>query len=238
MKAEWIIPTDWSEVTVEQYMLFYNSVKVYDGLPDMEVKILERVAQHFCGISPKDWKRLPIDTYNDISQTLLSLLQKSKTVELTKSFELNGTKYGFIPDLEKMTYGEYIDLVTYTRQTWDNLGTILSILYRPITEERQSGRYRIEEYTGTDDYQVELFTKRVGMDIAFGATSFFLNGQKVLLKDILTSSMKEITKEMQTNTRLNQGLIKSGISTEHLSNWQEEFHTILDVQPQWMSEKH
>jgi hypothetical protein len=238
MKAEWIIPTDWSEVTVEQYMLFYNSVKVYDGLPDMEVKILERVAQHFCGISPKDWKRLPIDTYNDISQTLLSLLQKSKTVELTRSFELNGTKYGFIPDLEKMTYGEYIDLVSYSRQTWDNLGIILSILYRPITEEQPSGRYRIEEYTGTDDYVVELFTKRVGMDIAFGATSFFLNGQKVLLKDILTSSMKEITKEMQTNTRLNQGLIKSGISTEHLSNWQEEFHTILDVQPQWMSEKH
>jgi hypothetical protein len=238
MKAEWIIPTDWSEVTVEQYMLFYSSVKVYDGLPDMESKIVERAAQHFCGIAPKDWKRLPMDTHQEISQTLLTLLGESKRVELTRSFELSGTKYGFIPDLEKMTYGEYVDLVSYTRQTWDNLGTILSILYRPITEQQPSGRYRIEEYTGTDDNQVELFTKRVGMDIAFGATSFFLNGQMILLRDILTSSMKEIVKETKTNTRLNQALTKSGISIEHLSNWQEEFHTILDLQPQWMSEKH
>lgn len=187
------IPENWSEITLDQYLKFYKSIKSYEGTDNYERKILENSIYYFCGVSADVYKILPEKVFTDLSNEMLDLIQKSKKQELVLTFELLGQKYGFVPSLDDLTYGEYADLVTYTKDTWQNMPLIMSILYRPIVEEK-GDKYRIQSYSGTNDDQVELFNKKLTMDICFGATAFFLSLQMELLNDILHSSIKNLQK--------------------------------------------
>jgi hypothetical protein len=55
-------------------------------------------------------------------------------------------KYGLIPDFDKDTAGELIDLDKYLELK--DYSRLLSILYRPITKEER-GLYQIEPYEST-----------------------------------------------------------------------------------------
>jgi hypothetical protein len=93
-----------------------------------------------------------------------------------------------------MTYGEYLDLVSYTssKDMWSYMPIIMSILYRPITQ-RVGKNYTIETYNGTVDARIELFKHVLTMDVVFGAVAFFLNLQKDLRTGILTYTQKLMT---------------------------------------------
>jgi len=188
------IPENWQEVKLEDYIRFYKSVKPYESTDDYQRKVLENSIYYFCGVSADVYKVLPEKVFTDISNSMIELINKSKTQELVLTFELMDQKYGFIPSLDELQYGEYSDLVTYTRDTWNNIALIMSILYRPIVEEK-GDKYTIQSYSGTEDNRVELFSKKLTMDIVFGSLSFFFNLQLDLLTDILNSSIKNLQKE-------------------------------------------
>ena len=83
-----------------------------------------------------------------------------------------GEEYGFVPNLSGISTGEYIDLETYCKEPIENLHTIMSILYRKITN-KVNKRYAIEPYN-PDEFKEELF-KKCSMDIALSSLGFFLN---------------------------------------------------------------
>ena len=78
--------------------------------------------------------------------------------------------FGFIPNLDEMTLGEYIDLDTYFGD-WDNMHKAMSVLYRPITKEK-GNLYNIEEYDGTKYSDV---LKLMPLDVVLGSIFFFYN---------------------------------------------------------------
>jgi hypothetical protein len=120
-----------------------------------------------------------------------------------------------------MSYGEYIDLVTYSKDVYENAAIMCSILYRPITEEHK-GKYTISEYKGTNQEQVELFSEKLTMDIVFGSLSFFLNLQKDLLNSTLIYTTEELTNILKTpNSTAVQILEENGVSMEQLQLLQE-----------------
>ena len=188
------IPENWQEITLEQYIRFYKSVKPYQGTDDYQRKALENAIYYFCNVPADVYKILPEKVFTDISNDMIELINKSKTQQLVLTFELMDQKYGFVPSLDELSYGEYADLVTYTKDTWENIALIMSILYRPIVEEK-GDKYTIQSYSGTVDSRVELFNKKLTMDVVFGALSFFFNLQLDLLTDILNSSIKNLEKE-------------------------------------------
>ena len=152
---------------------------------------------------------------------MTALLGSAKDQKLILTFELGDSKYGFINSIDQMSYGEYIDLVTYSKDVYENAAIMCSILYRPITEERK-GKYLLSEYKGTNQEQVELFSKKITMDIVFGSLSFFLNLQKDLLISTLTYTTQEITNILKTpNSTVAQILAENGVCTEQLQLLQE-----------------
>ena len=222
MEINITIPESWQDVTLQQYLKFYNAMKPYDGAEEYTTKIVELAAYYLCNIDANTLNRLPLDTFNEIAKSIIDLIHSGKKQELVKSFQIGDTKYGFVTNLDQMTYGEYVDLVTYSKDVYENAALMCSILYRPILEQ-DKGQYRIQDYKGTNENQIELFYQKLTMDIIFGALGFFLRLQKDLLNSTLTYTTEAMTKMMEetpTSTAA-QILAENGVSTEQLQLLQE-----------------
>ena len=216
------IPENWQDVTIQQYLKFYNAMKPYEGADNYDTKIIEVAAYYLCSIDADTLNRLPLDAFNEIASSIMQLILSGKKQELVKSFVLGDVKYGFVTNLDQMTYGEYVDLVTYSKDSYENAALLCSILYRPILEEHKD-TYRIQDYKGTDESQIELFYKKLTMDVVFGSLGFFLNLQADLSKSTLTYTIQEMTKMMkgtETSTAV-QILEENGVSMEQLLLLQE-----------------
>ena len=120
-----------------------------------------------------------------------------------------------------MTYGEYVDLVTYSKDVYENAALMCSILYRPILEEHK-GEYKIAEYKGTNENQIQLFYQKLTMDVVFGALSFFLHLQTDLLNCTLTYTTQIVKQIVETPTStVAQILEQNGVYMQQLQQLQE-----------------
>ena len=86
------------------------------------------------------------------------------------TFNLNGVAYGFIPNLDEITYGENKDITSYINE-WGNMHKAMAVLFRPI-KLKKNNKYIIEEYEGSHRYAETM--KQMPLDIVLGAMVFFL----------------------------------------------------------------
>ena len=124
-----------------------------------------------------------------------------------------------MPSMDSMTYGEYLDLSTYSKDMWANIALIMSILYRPITKEDKSG-YEIQAYNGTEENVVKLFQTALTMDIVWGAIGFFTLLQKDLLKGMMAYSIQNL-ESLKTNSQVLETLTTNGVDISLLQSSQE-----------------
>lgn len=169
------LPESARELTVEQYQRF---LKVEGDETFMTLKALEL----FANIPLKVAYAMKADDILDISQHILSIVGGKHP--LVRRLSFRGQEYGFVPNLEEMSFGEYIDLDTYLSDM-DMLHKTVGVLYRPITNAKGE-YYEIEEYKGTDGYA------DFPLDVALGATLFFYRLSNKLLRDTPTSSVQEM----------------------------------------------
>jgi len=115
------------------------------------------------------------------------------------TFNLNGVAYGFIPNLDEITYGENKDITSYINE-WGNMHKAMAVLFRPI-KLKKNNKYIIEEYEGSHRYAETM--KQMPLDIVLGAMVFFYNLTNELLKYIPSYLEKELVKE-QTIGQISQ----------------------------------
>ena len=84
-------------------------------------------------------------------------------------FKMNGIEYGFVPDLDELTLGEYVDLDNNI-SNWDNMHIAMNVLYRPV-KNSQGRRYNIVEYSVDNENKM----KDMPLDAAIGSIFFFYN---------------------------------------------------------------
>jgi len=86
-------------------------------------------------------------------------------------------RYGFVPNLSRITLAEFADIETLCKDSLDkHLPQVMGILYRPIVEEHGEF-YRVADYDGED--RSEYF-KEMKMAHALGAAAFFLRTGRAL----------------------------------------------------------
>ena len=175
-----ILPENARELTIEQYQKF---LKVEGDETFMTLKAIEI----FANIPLKVAYAMKADDILDISQHILSIVGGKHP--LVRRLSFRGREYGFVPNLEEMSFGEYIDLDTYLSDM-DMLHKTVGVLYRPVTKEKGE-LYEIEPYNGTDGYS------DFPLDVALGATLFFYRLSNKLLKSTPTSSEVETTPTFQ-----------------------------------------
>ena len=214
------IPENWSEVKLRDYQEYMKAIKPYEKAENYEHVMLEKAINHFCDLSTEQLHRLPVENYQGILGYMADLIAGGQTAPLVKKFTIGSTKYGFVPSLDKMTYGEYLDLTTYFKDMWPNMATIMSILYRPITVEK-GDTYDIEAYNGTREETEALFHAGITMDIVWGAVSFFLCLQKDLLKGMVSYSTLTLKEMIKKDSQLQEILTESGADISQLQYLQE-----------------
>ena len=155
-----VIPNSLNEITLGQYQEFYKLNDVED------VKVVERrMIEIFCQVPMKYVNQMKAIDVKEIIQILTSMLENKPS--LVNLFKMDGVEYGFIPDLDDMTFGEYVDIDTFIGDT-NNLHRAMNVLYRPVKIKR-SGRYQIEDYD-SDKYERML---NMPMDAVISSILFF-----------------------------------------------------------------
>jgi len=220
MKLEITVPETWEEIKLSQYAYYMKALKPYEAVEDYEKVKIEKAMSHFCNIDSETITRLPMEDYNDIATCMQVLFQLGQALPLVKNFVIGDTKYGFMPSMDAMTYGEYLDLSTYSKDMWDNIALIMSILYRPIIKEDKAG-YEIQAYNGTNEDVVELFKAALTMDIVWGAIGFFTLLQKDLLIGMMDYSTKKLKGMIEEDLQLQETLISNGVDISQLQYLQE-----------------
>ena len=141
MKASITVPTSLSEVTLKQYKKFLKIQEMNEDEMFLQTKMIEI----FCGVEYKDVLSIKVLDVERITKMLGDLFTQKP--ELVKSFEIDDVTYGFIPSLDDMTLGEYVDLDTFLGD-WKNIHNAINVLYRPVVQ-RSAERYKIADYDTT-----------------------------------------------------------------------------------------
>ena len=144
----------------------------------------------FCEVPLRIVNQMPIEDVRSISNDILLALDSKS--HFSKKFTLNGVKYGFIPNLEKITTGEYIDLQNYLSNQ-DDLHKAAAVMFRPITKE-YGKYYDIEPYTGANADEM----KDAPLGVINGALVFFYDLVNELLMHTQTYSQAEMEEKLKT----------------------------------------
>ena len=203
MKARLNIPNQLSEITLRKYQKFVklNTDEIDDRF--LQVKMIEI----FCEVSHENVLKIKFSDADRVTAILGDMFtQKPK---LVTKFKLNGIEYGFIPELDEISFGEYIDLDTYLGD-WENIHTAMNVLYRPI-ESQKGERYTIKDY----DVNTKEDLLDMPLDAVISSVFFFYH----LGKDLSIIMNRYLAKEVKkTHFQLDQDLIANGDGIKQFSH--------------------
>lgn len=202
MKLQITIPTSLNEITLAKYQKFLQIAK---DNPDGEF-LQHKMVEIFCGIDLNNAAKISYKDVNEITTNLTTLF--GNKYELKKTFKLGDTEFGFIPNLDDISFGEYSDLDKYI-SNWDMMHNAMAVLYRPI-KNKMKDKYSIEEYNGSYTYSEVM--KYAPVDVVLGAIVFFYNLGNELLKS--TMHYLESNQEFQ-NIVNNHSLEVNGVGIHH-----------------------
>ena len=186
MKVNLRIPTSLNEITLGQYQEF---VKLEQELKDStDVSIQLKMIEIFCSVPQAVVRSMKATDIAEICEIINTMFDTDS--QLISKFTLKGVDYGFIPELDNMSFGEYMDLDTFIGDN-DNLHRALNVLFRPIKLNKGS-RYIIEDYEPNDSEVAKDFP----LDVVLGAIVFFYTLGKDLSKVMLNSLDKKNEKDL------------------------------------------
>ena len=119
----------------------------------------------------------------------LTALCKAEINRHQPIIELDGVEYGFIPDWESFTAGEWIDMETYTGDFWKAAHKAMAVLYRPI-DRKWGDKYTIKPYTAKEDASVFL---DMPAPLVSGALLFFWTTERELHLTLQSSLIQKAT---------------------------------------------
>ena len=164
------LPTSWSEVSLEQYSKLMIAL---ENDSSNEIEAVIKTLEALVGIDVSTLSKVPLKYLKTAYSELSTLTATMPSTELKRIIDVDGTAYGFIPDFDALTFGEFCDLDNYLQDSWSNLDKILAILYRRVIK-REGDKYKIEPYS-LDNIKErrELFKNNLSIGTIYGSLVFF-----------------------------------------------------------------
>lgn len=200
-----IVPSSLDDITLIQYQEYNQEIESRKDLPDAEEYLKIKKIEIFCKLTREQVMMLEYDSVDNISNILDDILQRQPN--LVQRFTIDKVKFGWLPELDKMSYGEFLDLNNNISE-WSSMHIAMGVLYRPIKNEA-SGLYNIEKYEG-DKYHKQL--RQMPLSAVIGSMVFFWN----LGMDCTTYILKSLETETDFQNQLT--LTETGVGIQQSMN--------------------
>jgi len=167
------LPHRWSDLTLGELQVMMTSEnqlerisactgKSVDKLRTMPQKLIEAATAH------------------------LDQLLTQETARFEKVVEMGGKRFGFVPDWDAFTAGEWIDLEAYLEDFWKNAHKVMAVLFREVTYELGE-KYEVKKYTAKEDASI---FEEMPADLVSGTLLFFWTTRNELLLDMKSSLLE------------------------------------------------
>ena len=194
MKAYVDVPDSLSDIKLRQYQKFVKETKDNEDTDFIQNKIIEI----FCNVRANDVKKIKYTDIKKISDRINKLFEEKPA--LVRNFNLYGVNYYFIPNLDEISLGEYIDIDTYISD-WDNIHIAMNVLYRPLKQKLKE-KYLIEDYNENNNTVLQ----DMPLDAVMSSIFFFYH----LGNDLLKVIVNYLQNSQEIQQALDQTSVKSG----------------------------
>lgn len=210
VQIELSVPDALSDITLGQYQKY---LKILDQNKDDDNAaefINMKTIEIFCDVDFKDVLKIPLSD----AEKVLTIINKAfeEKPDIIRHFKLLNVDMGFIPSLERISLGEYIDIENGITD-WQTMHKAMAVLYRPVNFKSKE-KYTIAPYEPSDE--VSELMKEMPLDVAMSSMVFFYALGMELLKAIPTYIQKNLTEE-QTYL-LKQTLAQSGVGINQFTH--------------------
>ena len=183
---EFKLINSWEEVTLEKWL----------QLIDFETGTkTEEATETIAALSniPKQLvKELALSDVAVIMSRIAELQQEQDT-KLKRIIEINGIEYGFHPDLDSISLGEYADIEQFIKNGIEkNLPELMAVLYRPV-KLKKNDIYIIDAYDGDIRLRTEEMKQMSAHQVQSALVFFYTLGKE--LSEILPLYLMERLKE-------------------------------------------
>ena len=205
MKVDLLLPTSLSEIPLSRYQDF---IAMKEKSNDEEF-IAQKMIQIFCNIKLGEVAQIRLKDLNELIDHFSKIF--SEKPKLKTKFKIKNIEFGFIPKLDDITLGEYVDLENHLK-SWETYHKAMAVMYRPITNAIGQ-KYLIQDYEPNEEMQNLM--RNAPLDVAISASVFFWSLAKELYSSLVNYLERETKKMMDsTNTQndINSQSIGDGIA--------------------------
>ena len=225
------VPKSLRGIKLKEYQKFIKVSQENKDAEDPEFLNL-KMLEIFCGLTLKEAYNLKLSDFSFVINHINDLFKENTPLMSRFSMsDVNGNEveFGFIPKLDNISLGEFVDLDSYINN-WDDMHKAMAVLYRPVTLVKND-MYLIEDYESSDKYSEAL--KDMPIDIALGALLFFYR----LGKELSSYLMDYFQKEAKDNLHLKRALEESGVGINQYMQSLKETSSVLTELPNYRSGK-
>jgi hypothetical protein len=178
---------EWKELTLEKWA---EVIAINKG------SNVQEAVENIRLISDIPKKLIEQLTVKDVAFILEKATEVQKEGKLKHKITMHGIDYGFHPNLEAITIGEYADIEQYvTNGLEENMHNIMAVLYRPIVEEDKDN-YTITAYDSDKfEERAEVFKKMKAKDVNSALVFFWTLGNELLT--ILPQFLENLQKDLE-----------------------------------------
>ena len=204
MEVKLIVPDSLAEVTLGQYQNYLEATKDMDELEDAH-EMNKKLIEAFCGIEYDLVDSIPIMDIEKLLEALKMAFERD--YDLTTRFDLLDVDMGFIPKLDDMSLGEYIDCESYIGE-WQNMHKAMAVLYRPVNFKSKD-KYTIAPYKPSEE--IQNLMKEMPLSVVMGSMVFFYRLGMELSKAMLNYIQNQLEKNPDTTSQVKMALEQSGV---------------------------
>lgn len=203
-----LIPKHINDVTLEQYQRF---ALINNEAQDAEF-FIHKTIEIFCDVDIRTVSKFPLKDAKEISQDIIDVLNNN--IPFTDRFEMGGVKYGFIPDLQKISLGEFIDLEEALKDS-KTFHQAAAVMFRPIVKEYKE-LYTIETYEASAQAAQDM--KQAPIGVISAAIVFFYNivNELLAVSQVYSKSEKETAQIILEKANLQQNMVGSTQFTHYV----------------------
>ncbi len=189
---EFKLISSWEDVTMEKWL------KLVDFQEGTKSEEAEETIAALSDIPKQLVKELALKDVAVIMSKIAELQAKQDS-SLKRIIEIDGKEYGFHPDLDSITLGEYADIETFIKNGIEkSLPELMAVLYRPI-KEKKNDIYIIDAYDGDIRLRAEEMKKMSAEQVQSALVFFyhFVKELSMILPLYLMERLKETKKQLQ-----------------------------------------